>query len=160
MIPFYEPLSLNPPLLRWNLNTSQTKEQKRRSDWCEMHTLMRRSDWCEIHTINDLTGASNILLSVRYHRWIFFTRAFRGKRQSWNSGLIFFSFGRKSQSSPHHACVTSWVWRMRDVLTNEQMSTQDRTKRSFRGAKSAQTLCVRRSKRIQNMLTSFAVDPH
>ena len=50
MIPFYEPLSPNPPLLRWNLNTSQTKEQKRRSDWCEIHTLMRRSDWCEQHT--------------------------------------------------------------------------------------------------------------
>ena len=32
-------------------------------------------------------------------------------------------------------------------------------KRSFRGAKSAQTLCIRRSKRIQNTLTSFAVDP-
>ena len=33
MIPFYEPLSANPPLLCWNLNTSQTKELKRRSDW-------------------------------------------------------------------------------------------------------------------------------
>ena len=32
-------------------------------------------------------------------------------------------------------------------------------KRSFRGAKSAQTLCIIRSKRTQNMHTSFAVDP-
>ena len=37
------------------------------------------------------------------------------KRPSWNSGFVFFSFGRKSQSSPHHACVTFWLWRMRDV---------------------------------------------
>ena len=42
MISFYEPLSQNPPLLRWNLNTSQTKEQRRRSDWCEIHTFIRR----------------------------------------------------------------------------------------------------------------------
>ena len=65
MIPFCEPLSPNLPLLRRNLNTSQTKEQKRRSDWCEIHTLMRRSDWCEKHTLNDLIGASNIPLFVR-----------------------------------------------------------------------------------------------
>ena len=32
-------------------------------------------------------------------------------------------------------------------------------KRSFRGANSAQTLCIIRSKRTQNMHTSFAVDP-
>ena len=41
---------------------SKTKEQKRRSHWCEIHTLMRRSDWWEIHTLNDLIGASNIPL--------------------------------------------------------------------------------------------------
>ena len=36
-------------------------------------------------------------------------------------GCFFFwiSFGRKSQSSPHHACATFPVWRMRDFLTNE-----------------------------------------
>ena len=28
---------------------------------------------------------------------------------------FFFSFGRKSQSSPHHACASFWLWRMRDV---------------------------------------------
>ena len=50
----------------------------------------------------------------------FFTRAFQGKRPSWNSGLVFFfSFGRKPQSSPHHAFATFWAWRMREVLTNE-----------------------------------------
>ena len=64
MSPFYEPFSLNPALLRWNLNTSQTKEQKRRSDWCEIRTLMRPSDWCEIHTLNDLISARNIPLSI------------------------------------------------------------------------------------------------
>ena len=64
MIPFNEPLSPKPPLLRWNLNTSQAKKQKRRSDWREIHTLMRWSDWCEIHTFNDLIGASNTPLSV------------------------------------------------------------------------------------------------
>ena len=51
-----------------NLNTSQTKEQKQHSDWCEIHTLMRRSDWCEIHTLNYLIGASNIPLSTYYDR--------------------------------------------------------------------------------------------
>ena len=34
------------------------------------------------------------------------TRAFQRKRSSCNSGVVFFlfSFGRKSQSSPHHVC--------------------------------------------------------
>ena len=74
MSQFYEPFSLNPALLRWNLNTSQTKEQKRRSDWCEIRTLMRRSDWCEIHTLNDLIGANNIPLSICWHR-VFFSNS-------------------------------------------------------------------------------------
>ena len=93
----------------------------------------------------------------------FITRAFQGRRPSWNSGLILFPFGRKSQLSPHHACVIVWVWRMREVLTYEHTEWCNggrRAKRSSRRAKSAQTQCVRRSKRIQNMLTSFAVDPH
>ena len=33
---------------------------------------MRQSNWCEIQTLNDLIGASNILLSVRLHRCFFF----------------------------------------------------------------------------------------
>ena len=65
MTPFSEPLSPNPALLGRNLNTSQTKEQKRRFDWCEINTVTRRSDWCEIHTLIDLIGASNIPLSIR-----------------------------------------------------------------------------------------------
>ena len=32
---------------------------------------------------------------------------------------FFFSFGRKPQSSPHHAFATFWAWRMREFLTNE-----------------------------------------
>ena len=58
MIPFNGPLSPNPVLIRQNLNTSQTKQQKRRSDRCEIHALMRRSDKCEIHIRNDLTTGS------------------------------------------------------------------------------------------------------
>ena len=50
MIQFYKPLSPNLPLLLWNLNTSQTKEQK------------QQSDWCKIHTLNYLIGARNIPL--------------------------------------------------------------------------------------------------
>ena len=38
--------------------------------------------------------------------WAVITPASQRKRPSWNSGLDFFSFGRKSQSSPNHACVT------------------------------------------------------
>ena len=103
-----------------------------------------------------------IVFQSRYALY-FITRAFQGRRPSWNSGLILFPFGRKSQLSPHHACVIVWVWRMREVLTYEHTEWCNggrRAKRSSRRAKSAQTQCVRRSKRIQNMLTSFAVDPH
>ena len=35
--------------------------------------------------------------------------------------LFFFSFGCKSQSTPHHVCAVSWLWRIRHVLTNEHM---------------------------------------
>ena len=64
MIPFYQPLSPNPPLLYWNFNTFQTKDQKRRSDWCEIYTLMRRSDWCEIPTLHDLIGARYLSYTI------------------------------------------------------------------------------------------------
>ena len=73
MIPFYQSLSPNPPLLCWNFNLSNERT-KRLSDWCEICTLMRRSDWCEIPTLHDLIGARNIQLSVRYHRCYFFLK--------------------------------------------------------------------------------------
>ena len=41
------------PITSLKFEHSQTKEQK------------RRSDWCEIHTLNDVIGASNIPLSKR-----------------------------------------------------------------------------------------------
>ena len=85
----------------------------------------------------------------------------KGKARAEISAWFFFPFCRKSQSSPHHACLIFWVWRMCDVLTSEHTgwcNSGRRTKRSFRGAKSAQALCIRRSKRIQSMLTSFTVD--
>ena len=50
------------------------------------------------------------------------------------------------------ACATFWLWAHGMVWWL--------TKRSFRGAKSAQILCIIHSKRIQNMHTSFAVEPH
>ena len=53
--------------------------------------------------------------------------------------------------------------RMRNVLTNEHTGWWNGGRReafAVRGAKSAQTMCIRRSKRIQNMPTSFVVDPH
>ena len=72
--------------------------------------------------------------------------------------LGFFSFGRKSHSSPHHACATFWLWRMRDVwlmstchgvVADEEKLSRCKTRH-----------CIIRSKRIQDMHTSFAIDLH
>ena len=72
--------------------------------------------------------------------------------------LRFFSFGRKSHSSPHHACATFWLWRMRDlwlmstchgVVADEEKLSRCKTRH-----------CIIRSKRIQDMHTSFAIDLH
>ena len=80
------------------------------------------------------------------------TRAFQGKSRLGSSS----SFGRKSQSSPHHACVTFWLMSTQDG----EMADEEKLSRCKISTESAQTMCIRRSKRIQNMPTSFAVDPH
>ena len=53
------------PITSLNFEHLLNQRKKRRSEWCEIHSLMRRSDWCEIHTLNDLIDASNIPLSLR-----------------------------------------------------------------------------------------------
>ena len=61
MIQFYKPLSLNPPLLLWNLNTSQTKEQKQQSDWCKIHTLTM---WLVQATFHSLYANTDVIIII------------------------------------------------------------------------------------------------
>ena len=70
-------------LIRWNLNTSKTKEQKRRSAWLVRDvylnaviwlvrdTYPKRSDWCEQHT----TLYANIYIYFFFLKITFFTCA-------------------------------------------------------------------------------------
>ena len=60
------------PITSLKLKQLSNQRIKRRSDWCEIHTLMRRSDYCEIHTLNNVIGASSIPLSVCNLDVIFF----------------------------------------------------------------------------------------
>ena len=73
---------------------------------------------------------------------LFITRAFQRKRLSSNSGLVSFSFGRKSQPSPYHACATFWLSRMCDVLTNEHTAWSNGGRREAFAEKNQHRDCV------------------
>ena len=78
-----------------------------------------------------------------------------------NAGVeipAFFFFRSVANRSHHHACVTFLVWRMRDGFSNEHTGWGNDRRREAFAVKNQQTLCIGRSKRIQNMLISFAVD--
>ena len=81
----------NPTLILWNLNTSQTKEQKRHSDWCKIHTLIWRSDWCQIHIP---------LYMLTYS--FFFVFVFFSITQKWVRKCVFKQIAKKLLVHPWH----------------------------------------------------------
>ena len=113
------------------------------------------------HVLRTSLPASLFPPCKRFGWNIVITRALQRERPSWNSGFVFFfrSVANRSQVLIMHAqpfdsdaCATFWVistWH--GVMADDEKLSR---------CKISTDTVYNSSKRIQNMHTSFAVDPH
>ena len=74
------------------------------------------------------------------------TRAFQRetpKLKLWLRFMISSSFGRKSESSPHHACAIFWLGRMDNVLSKKHMAGCNGGRQEAFGVQNQHRHCVK-----------------